>query len=66
MEGKRQLKILYVTQADVRPPTFVVFVNDPKLAHFSFRRYMENQLRDAFGFQGTAIRVIFRGRTEEN
>lgn len=65
MEGKRQLKVLYVTQADVRPPTFVFFVNDPKLVHFSFRRYIENQLREAFGFQGTAIRVIFRGRSEE-
>ncbi|HEX5938751.1 MAG TPA: ribosome biogenesis GTPase Der [Dehalococcoidia bacterium] len=65
MEGKRQLKVLYVTQAEVSPPTFVFFVNDPELVHFSFRRYIENQLREAFGFQGTAIRVIFRGRSEE-
>ncbi|MEX2236458.1 MAG: ribosome biogenesis GTPase Der [Dehalococcoidia bacterium] len=65
MTGKRQLKVLYATQADIRPPTFVFFVNDPELAHFSFRRYMENQLREAFGFKGTAIRVIFRGRSEE-
>jgi GTP-binding protein len=65
IEGKRRLKVLYVTQADVRPPTFVFFVNDPELVHFSFRRYIENQLREAFGFQGTAIRVIFRGRNEE-
>ncbi|MPZ23553.1 MAG: ribosome biogenesis GTPase Der [Dehalococcoidia bacterium] len=64
-EGKRQLKVFYVTQAEVNPPTFVVFVNDPDLAHFSFRRYLENQIRGAFGFPGTAIRVIFRGRSEE-
>lgn len=63
--GKRQLKVLYATQADINPPTFVFFVNDPELAHFSFRRYIENQLRAQFGFRGTAIRVIFRGRSEE-
>jgi GTPase len=64
-EGRRQLKVLYATQADVKPPTFVFFVNDPKLAHFSFRRYLENQLREAFGFRGTGIKLIFRGRSEE-
>jgi GTPase len=61
-EAGRQLKIYYATQADVRPPTFVFFVNDPKLVHFTYQRYLENQIRGAFGFQGTAIRLIFRGR----
>jgi len=61
-EAGRQLKIFYATQADVRPPTFVFFVNDPKLVHFTYQRYLENQIRGAFGFQGTAIRLVFRGR----
>lgn len=65
-EGGRQLKIFYATQADVRPPTFVFFVNDPKLMHFTYQRYLENQIREAFGFDGTAIRMIFRGRDEKN
>jgi GTP-binding protein len=63
-EGGRQLKIYYATQADIRPPTFVFFVNDPKLMHFTYQRYLENQIREAFGFDGTAIRLIFRGREE--
>lgn len=63
-EAGRQLKIYYATQADVRPPTFVFFVNDPKLVHFTYQRYLENQIRDTFGFDGTAIRLIFRGREE--
>ncbi|HKS70077.1 MAG TPA: hypothetical protein VJQ45_06635 [Ktedonobacterales bacterium] len=58
----RQLKVYYATQADVSPPTFVFFVNDPDLLHFSFERYLENQLREAFGFEGTAIRMHFRAR----
>jgi GTPase len=58
------LKVLYVTEADVRPPTFVFFVNDPTLIHFSYVRYLENQLRKAFGFEGTGIKLIFRGRQE--
>jgi len=58
----RQAKILYATQVAVAPPTFVVFVNDPELFHFSYRRYLENQLRDAFGFAGTPIRLRFRAR----
>jgi GTP-binding protein len=57
----RPLKIRYVTQASVAPPTFVFFVNDEKLVHFSYQRYIENKLREQFGFQGTAIRLIFRG-----
>jgi GTP-binding protein len=61
----RALKIYYVTQAETSPPTFVFFVNNPELLHFSYRRYLENRLRDAFGFPGTAIRLIFRGRGEQ-
>jgi len=60
-KGKR-LKIYYATQFAVKPPTFILFVNDKKLMHFSYLRYMENQLRDAFGFEGTPIRIIVRER----
>ena len=63
-KGKR-VKLLYVTQAEVDPPTFVFFLNDVTLVHFSYRRYMENVIRRRFGFEGTAIHLIFRGRTEE-
>jgi GTP-binding protein len=59
--GKRA-RILYATQVAVAPPTFVVFVNDPDLFHFSYRRYLENRLRDAFGFAGTPIRILLRAR----
>jgi len=58
----RRAKILYATQVAVAPPTFVIFVNDPELFHFSYRRYLENRLRDAFGFAGTPIRLRFRAR----
>jgi GTP-binding protein len=61
----KPLKIYYTTQAEISPPTFVFFVNDPMIVHFSYRRYLENRLRDAFGFTGTAIRLIFRGRDEQ-
>lgn len=61
----RRLKILYVTQADVAPPTFVFFVNDASLIHFTYQRYLENRLREAFGFQGTPIRMTFKSRNEE-
>lgn len=60
-KGKR-LKIFYVTQVAVKPPTFVVFVNDKKLAHFSYIRYLENQIREAFGFRGTSLKFIVRER----
>ncbi len=63
-KGKR-LKLLYVTQAEVDPPTFVFFLNDASNVHFGYRRYMENIIRRHFGFTGTAIRLIFRGRSEE-
>ncbi len=58
----KQLKLLYATQASVRPPTFVLFVNDPAMVHFSYRRYLENQIRRRFGFEGTGIRIVLRGR----
>ena len=59
------LKFYYATQADTAPPTFVIFCNDPKQVHFSYRRYLENELRDTFGFEGTPIRISFRSRHED-
>ncbi len=64
-KGKR-LKLYYMTQASVKPPTFIVFVNDKELAHFSYMRYIENQLREAFGLNATPIRLIVRERKKEN
>lgn len=58
------LKFFYATQADTSPPTFIFFCNDPKLIHFGYRRYIENELRAAFGFEGTPLRISFRGRHE--
>lgn len=58
------LKFYYATQADVSPPTYVFFCNDPSQLHFSYRRYLENELRQEFGFTGTPIRISFRGREE--
>lgn len=58
-------KVFYATQAAVAPPTFVIFVNDPELIHFSYRRYLENRIRDEHGFLGTPIRLIFRERASE-
>ncbi len=63
-KGRRMLRILYVTQAETNPPTFVFFVSDARLLHFSYRRYLEKALRRAFGFEGTAIRLTFRSRSE--
>jgi GTP-binding protein len=62
--GGKRLKILYATQAEVNPPTFVFFVNDTKLIHFSYRRYLENKLRQSFGFTGTPLRLIFKTKGE--
>ncbi|MFC1939441.1 ribosome biogenesis GTPase Der [Chloroflexota bacterium] len=62
--GGRQLKVLYTTQAEVNPPTFVFFVNDTKLMHFSYQRYLENKLRQSFGFAGTPLRLLFKTRSE--
>ncbi|TME46425.1 MAG: ribosome biogenesis GTPase Der [Chloroflexi bacterium] len=63
-KGKR-LRLLYATQAEASTPTFVFFVNDPELVHFSYRRFLETQLRKAFGFQGTPLRLVLRKRGEE-
>ena len=60
----RRLKLYYITQVSVKPPTFVIFVNDKELFHFSYLRYLENQLRDAFGFRGTSLKFIIRERKE--
>ena len=62
----RRLKVFYMTQVAVKPPTFVIFVNDKKLMHFSYQRYIENRVRDAFGFAGTALRFIIRERQEKD
>jgi GTP-binding protein len=62
----KPLKIFYATQARVNPPTFIFFVNDPEAVHFSYERYLENRLREAFSFNGTAIRLQFRARTKED
>ena len=61
----RRLKLRYATQPSVDPPAFVVFVNDPKLLHFSYRRYLERRLREACDFEGTAIRLVFRASKAE-
>lgn len=58
----RRLKIFYSTQSGVKPPTFVIFVNEPELMHFSYLRYLENQLRSAYGFEGTPIKIVMRKR----
>jgi len=63
-KGAKQLKVFYATQAEVNPPTFVFFVNDARLVHFSYQRYLENKLRQAFGFGGTPLRLIFKTRGE--
>ena len=61
-KGKR-LRLYYMTQVAVKPPTFVIFVNDKKLMHFSYTRYLENKIREAFGFRGTALKFIIRERS---
>ena len=63
-KGKR-LKLFYITQVAVKPPTFVIFVNDKELMHFSYTRYLENRIRDTFGFKGTALKFIIRERKED-
>ena len=59
------LKILFMTQADICPPRFIFFVNDPELMHFSYLRFLENKLRENFGFEGTPLKLIVRGRKEK-
>lgn len=63
-KGKR-LRLYYITQVSIKPPTFVIFINDKELTHFSYTRYIENQIRDTFGFRGTPIRFIYRERKEK-
>ena len=62
----RRLKIYYMTQTGVKPPSFVIFCSDPELFHFSYRRYLENRLREVFGFSGTPIRMTIRGRGDND
>ena len=64
-KGKR-LKIYYMTQASVKPPTFILFVNEPELIHFSYMRFLENRLRESFGFEGTPIRLVLRGKKRDD
>jgi GTP-binding protein len=63
--GGRQLKIFYGTQVRSDPPTFMIYVNEPKLMHFTYRRYLENRLREEYGFLGTPIRIVVKGRRED-
>ena len=62
VKGKR-LKVLYTTQVAIQPPTFAVFVNEPEIMHFSFKRFLENRIRESFGFSGTPIRILARKRS---
>jgi GTP-binding protein len=62
----RRLKIYYTTQVSVKPPTFVFFVNEPEIVHFSYVRYLENRLREAFGFEGTPLHLVLRGKKQED
>lgn len=62
----RRLKIFYITQVSVKPPAFVIFVNDKKLMHFSYTRYIENKIREAFGFAGTPLKFIIREKKEKD
>ena len=64
-KGKR-LKVYYMTQTSIAPPTFVIFCNSEELFHFSYRRYIENCLRDTFGFEGTPIRIVIRQRGDDS
>jgi GTPase len=57
-----RLKVYYTTQVAIKPPTFIVFVNDPELMHFSYQRFIENRIRDAFGFEGSPIKIFGRQR----
>lgn len=65
-KGGRPLRIYYLTQASVAPPTFVLFVNTPELLHFSYKRFIENRLRETFGFEGTPISIVTRGKKGED
>jgi GTP-binding protein len=62
----KRLKLFYATQAGIDPPTFVIFVNDPAIIHFSYRRYLEKAIREGFDFEGTAIKMVFKARGEDD
>ncbi len=64
-KGGRRLKIYYGSQVGTNPPTFVFHVNDPELAHFTYQRFIENRIRDEFGFLGTPLRLVFKGRQKD-
>ncbi|MDR3990013.1 MAG: ribosome biogenesis GTPase Der [Phascolarctobacterium sp.] len=64
-EKGQRLKILYATQVKIKPPTFVIFVNEPEIMHFSYQIYLKNKLREVFGFEGTPLQMIIRGKNEE-
>ena len=64
-KGKR-LKIYYMTQVAVKPPSFVIYVNDKELMHFSYQRYLENKIRESFGFKGTSLKFFVRERKERD
>ena len=64
-KGKR-LKINYMTQVAVKPPSFVIFVNDKELMHFSYQRYLENKIRESFGFKGTSLKFFVRDSIERD
>ena len=61
----RRLKVFYMTQPSVKPPTFAIFCNDTELFHFSYQRYIENKLREVFGFEGTPIKLVIRQKGED-
>jgi len=61
----KQLKFLFATQAEVAPPTFVIFVNDRELVHFTYERFLENRIRAAYPFEGTPLRLVFRNRESD-
>src|SRR3970282_3028941 len=60
----KRVKLLYATQAGIEPPTFILFVNDPKIVHFSYRRYLERVIRENYDFEGTAIKLVLKSRSE--
>ncbi|MBW1678933.1 MAG: ribosome biogenesis GTPase Der, partial [Deltaproteobacteria bacterium] len=60
------IKFYYLSQVDIKPPTFVFFTNFPQAIHFSYERYLANQLRETYGFEGTPLRLFFRGRDRKN
>ena len=62
----RRFKLFYATQAGIDPPTFILFVNDPALVHFSYRRYLERAIREAADFEGTPIKLVFRARAGDD